>query len=314
MTLLLPPRWSSEQLELDRQAAIADFRRVRVEEPLEEYLEAFDTYRGTVEDLLETTVDLQQLADLTEQVLTDPALQLAVRYLAGPPISKDDLMVVAEAESLAPGRIKADPEMAKRVIDTVLLALDRRRFPWVAEDREPEPAEKEAATLASAALMASRRVLSSRANVGKAEQEQAVEEALLACGFKKVAARDIPTLDKAPGDGEFCRESRFGDRKADLVVGLWDGRKMPIEAKVSNSSTNSIKRLNNDAVVKAKHWLEQFGTRSVVPSAVLAGVFKLSHLERAQNDDLTLFWAHTLSALTDWIAQLGGPPAAAPTP
>jgi hypothetical protein len=303
VTLVLPPRWSSEQLDLDRQAAITEFRRVRVEEPLEDYHEAFDEYRGAVEDLLETTVDLQQLAELAEHVLRDPALQLAVRYLAGPPISKDDLMIVAEAESLAPGRIKQDPDMAKRIIDTVLLALDRRRFPWVAEDREPEPAEREAATLASAALMASRRVLTSRANLGKTEQEQAVEDALIGAGFEKVAARDISTLDKAPGDGEFCRESKFGDRKADLVIGLWDGRNMPIEAKVSNSSTNSIKRLNNDAVVKAKHWIGEFGTRSVVPTAVLSGVFKLSHLERAQNDELTLFWAHSLAALTDWIEQ-----------
>lgn len=297
----IPPRWSSEQLDSDRQAAIAEFRRVRVDEPLEDYLEAFDDYRGTVEDLLETTVDLQQLAELAEQVLRDPELQLAVRYLAGPPISKDDLMVVAETESLAPGRLAADPEMARRVIETVLLALDRRRFPWVAEAREPEPAEREAATLASAALMASRRVLTARATLGKTQQEQAVEDALVGLGFEKVAAREIPTLDKAPGDGEFCRESKFGDRKADLIVGLWDGRNMPIEAKVSNSSTNSIKRLNNDAAVKAKHWSSEFGTRSVVPTAVLSGVFKLSHLQRAQADGLTLFWAHNLAALTEWI-------------
>src|SRR5205823_10705238 len=140
--------WSSEQLDLDRQAAIAEFRRVRVEEPLEDYHEAFDEYRGAVEDLLETTVDLQLLGELAEQVLRDPALQLAVRYLAGPPISKDDLLVVAESDSIAPGRLKADPEMARRLIDTVLLALDRRRFPWVTEGRDPEPAEREAAALA----------------------------------------------------------------------------------------------------------------------------------------------------------------------
>ena len=43
----------------------------------------------------------------------------------------------------------------------------------------------------------------------------------------------------------------LGTRKADVLVGLHDRRLMPIEAKVSNSFTNSIKRLNNDAAVKA---------------------------------------------------------------
>jgi hypothetical protein len=44
--------------------------------------------------------------------------------------------------------------MAERVIETVLIGLDRRRFPWVVEGRGPEASEREAAALASAALMA----------------------------------------------------------------------------------------------------------------------------------------------------------------
>ena len=157
-----PPRWTEAELEAARQTAIEAFRTERMQEPLEAYLETFDEYRGAVEDLLEATVNLTQLSEATEQVLTDPALLEAVRYLAGPPISADDLKVLADVESLAAGRLRNDPEMAQRVIDTVLLALDRRRFPWVAEDREPDEAEREAAALASAALMATSRVQTNR--------------------------------------------------------------------------------------------------------------------------------------------------------
>ncbi|HXV05352.1 MAG TPA: XamI family restriction endonuclease, partial [Solirubrobacterales bacterium] len=149
MTVVEPPRWSDEELEVDRRAAITRFRDERLEEPLEQYLETFDTYRGVVEDLLETTVDLTKLSPLDIQVLTDPDLLLALRYLAGPPISQDDLKELAEA-SLAPSRLKNDADMAQRVVETILVALDRRRFPWVAEGREPEPSEREAAALASA--------------------------------------------------------------------------------------------------------------------------------------------------------------------
>src|SRR5947207_2658408 len=124
-----PPRWTEAELDAARQTAVVAFRTERMQEPLEAYLEAFDEYRSAVEDLLEATVDLTQLAQVTEQVLTDPALLEAVRYLAGPPISADDLKVLADVESLAAGRVRADPEMGQRVVDTVLLALDRRRFP-----------------------------------------------------------------------------------------------------------------------------------------------------------------------------------------
>ena len=96
-------------------------------------------------------------------------------------------------------------------------------------------------------------------------------------------------------------ETKLGSRKADLLVGLWDSRTMPIECKVSNSFTNSIKRLNNDAAVKAQIWKEDFGVLQVVPSAVLTGVYKLKNLKQAQSRGLTLFWEHDLGSLTDWI-------------
>jgi hypothetical protein len=297
----MTPPWDTDRLETDRQAAIEVFRKERMTEPLEQYVEAFDDYRGAVEDLLETTVDLSQLAYLAVDVLTDPALLDAVRYLAGPPLSRDDLQVIAEVTSLAPGRLRAEPDMARQVIETVLLGLDRRRFPWVVEDREPEPAEREAATLASAALMASQRIQTARRSEGKTAQEDAVAEELISVGFKQVPTRPIHQLGDAPAPGEFCRETMFGSRKADFVIGLWDGRWMPLECKVSNSEVNSIKRLNNDAAVKAVEWVKEFGARGVVPGAVLAGVFKRTHLEYAQERGLSLYWAHDLGELTGWI-------------
>jgi hypothetical protein len=297
-----PPRWTEADLEAARQTAIEAFRTERMQEPLEAYLEAFDEYRGAVEELLEATVDLTQLSDASEQVLTDSALLEAVRYLAGPPISSDDLKVLANVESLAAGRLRADPEMAQSVIDTVLLALDRRRFPWVAEARDPDEAEREAAALASAALMATSRVQTNRRNESKEQQEQAVADRLVEAGFDKVPApRRVATLAAAPAPGQFCRETMFGTRKADLLIGLWDDRKMPLECKVSNSATNSIKRINNDAAVKAVRWIDEFGTQGVVPAAVLSGVYKLSHLVSGQANGLTLIWAHDLDALIDWV-------------
>ena len=69
--------------------------------------------------------------------------------------------------------------------------------------------------------------------------------------------------------------------EAAVVVRLWDGRLMPIECKVSNSQVNSIKRLTNDAAVKARIWIDDLGRNNVVPAAILSGVFGLRHLRGA---------------------------------
>lgn len=295
-----PPRWSNQDLDDARLVAIDLFRQQRMAEPLEAYLGYFDQVRAAVENLLEMTVDLSTITDSAIEVLTDPDLLEAVRYLAGPPISADDLKVVADAR-LSPSALRSDPDMARRVIDTILLGLDRNRFPWVAEDREPTEGERGAAAMASAALIASRRVMTARANESKSEQEQLVKDRLLHEGFTEVAAREIPTLDQAPALGEFCGESLFGSRKADVVIRLWDSRVLALECKVSNSSTNSVKRLNNDAAVKAGIWLNEFGSRQTVPAAMLGGVFKRHNLEQAQDNGLSLFWSHDLSRLTTFI-------------
>ncbi len=76
---------------------------------------------------------------------------------------------------------------------------------------------------------------------------------------------------------------------------------MAVECKVSNSSTNSVKRLNNDAAAKAESWIADFGRLNVVPTAVLGGVYKTHNLTDAQDRGLTLFWAHDMQRLTGWI-------------
>jgi len=301
--LIEPPVWTDDQLEADRTKAIAAFSKERLEEPLEDYLEAFDEYQGHIEVVLETTVDLTELDTTALDVLGDPRLLEAFRYLGGPPISEDDLKVLADARSLAPSTLQRKPELVQRLIGVVRQVLDRRRFAWVVERREPTEAERNAAILASAALMAASRTQTRRRTLGKDQQEEMVKAALRGLGFAEVSSRTIRTISNAPSPGEFCGESLLGTRKGDIIVRLWDERVMPIECKVSNSSTNSVKRLNNDAAVKATSWKTDFGLRQVVPSAVLSGVYKLHNLRDAQARGLTLFWAHDLTPLTDWIAR-----------
>jgi hypothetical protein len=302
MPQVRPPRWTDEQFETDRQIAIQIFREHRMREPLDQYLEAFDRTRDAMDTLLEITIDLTALLDNAVDVLSDRNLLPAVRYLAGPPISEDDLITLAVDASLAASRLRNDPDMARRIIEVVLLGVDRERFPWLSANREPRGDERHAAVMATAALLARQEVQTNRANESKDEQERAVKERLLQAGFREVSRRIIDNTSDAPEVGTFCGETMFGSGKADIVTRLYDGRIMPTEAKVSNSSTNSVKRLNRDAAAKARQWSQQFGTSNVVPVAVLAGVFKTHNLRSAQDDDnLTIFWAHNLDAMVQFI-------------
>lgn len=79
---MIPPhRWTAEEFDRDRTRAIGAFRRIRLEEPLEAYLDLFDRYHGVFEDLMETTVDLTGIQDNALEVLTDDKLMEAFRYL-----------------------------------------------------------------------------------------------------------------------------------------------------------------------------------------------------------------------------------------
>lgn len=298
-----PPIWSDEQLEADRLLAAEVFRRTRMEEPLEQYLRHFEQSQESMEDLIETTVDLSLLADEASYILTDQRLMDSFRFLASPFVSVDDLKTLADTNSLIPARIGRDPDLANRLVAIIRSGIDRRRFPWVTEGREPTPSERDAAILATAAIMATSKTQTERRNEGKKEQERKVHEALIESGLQEIELpRGISALDPYPSPGTFTKEIMVGTRKADIVVSLWDGRLLPIECKVSNSSTNSIKRINNDAAVKATEWRKEFGESRIVPAATLSGVYKLRNLTYAQDRGLTLFWAHGLSALTEWIS------------
>lgn len=300
--MILPPVWEQAQLVEEARIAITKFRNERLVEPLENWKRTVDHYQAMFSQLfrvygLENPANLSpaQVAEMFKTGLGD-----ALRYMAGPPISEDDLRVLADC-SLAPGRLGKNPQEAVRVLEIIVKTLDPRRFPWLAENRVATVEERDRAVLASAVLITAQRVSTARRSGGKNAQEASVQVALRTIGFRKVKPRTIRTLTDAPEPGEFSPECLVGSRKADIPVRLLDGRLMPIECKVSNSSTNSVKRLNNDAAVKAAIWHREFGTNQVVPTAVLSGVFNALNLEQAQTGGLTLFWAHRLNQLTDFI-------------
>ena len=298
-----PKSWSLEELTSDSETSRELFRKQRLDEPLALYSEFFNDFVpvfGRIIDRLPRlagdSIDPEAMPDLVQEgdSLT------AFRYLAAPPVSEDDLKTLAET-TLSATALRSNPAEARRVRDIVLHIIDPHRFPWIKEDRGPTPHERDRAVVASAALVAVRKVETSRRSGAKKEQEESVKAALREIGFAEVLSRDIPNLDAAPGRGEFCGECRLGGTRADLLIRLHDRRVMPVECKVSNSAVNSFKRINHEAAGKARDWLDGFGRRQTVPGAVISGVFNPANLETAQSEGLSLYWGHRLSDLRDFI-------------
>src|SRR3982751_4211892 len=96
MPQTLPPSWDLARLTSDAAAAIEFFREERMTEPLEVYSDHFQTARATMENLLESTVVLADPKKRALDLLTDPETLGVLQYLAGPPISRDDLETVGE--------------------------------------------------------------------------------------------------------------------------------------------------------------------------------------------------------------------------
>ena len=297
-----PPSWSTEQLSTDAKVASEKFRteRLRITGEWEVQYQLAEKKFETLFDLLD---DLK-LKDIPEKKLAEAYkkdLGEALRYVAGPPISDDDLKVIADVASIAPSVISRKPKELRKVYSVIERVVDVHRFPWIKTGKTPTRQQRKAALVASAVLLAAQRIATERRNEGKNNQENLVKNYLKSIGFKEVAPKSITTIVRGPQEGEFMPECQLGERKADVVVRLHDTRLLAIECKVSNSATNSVKRLNNDAAVKAKYWHDQFGISQVVPAALLSGVFKVVNLEQAQAQGLSIYWSHDLDKLGRFI-------------
>jgi len=300
-----PPRWTEADLLRDAAESAEGFRKERLAEPLIKWKTEFQTRAKEFKELFKfrgiihpTELSAADVVSIFESGFGD-----AFRYLAGPPISADDLKTLADVTSFTVANLTADEFAGAQTICEIFRAsVDPERFPWLAKNEEPSDTEISVAVAASAALFAGQRVQTARRHEAKNTQEDAVKEFLRGMGFLEFdTPKQIRTLEDAPPRGHFCNECMVGTRKADVPIRLFDGRLMPLECKSSYSALNSIKRINNDAAVKARSWLEEFGTFQVVPAALLSGVFGVANLLKAQDGQLTLFWSHRLDAMREFI-------------
>jgi len=253
-----------------------------------------------VKELFAATDNLRSLAK-GQAFGNSPRLVTPARYLGGPPISADDLDIIADGR--VANRRHLEARLAAAAASVIEAALDRRRFPWLfaAPPRKPSAAELKIALEWTAGLWAAQRVATKRRGESSARQEAAVSAVLKGCNFDVVRTGAIDVTAESLDKGQYCRETNVIGTKCDVPVKLRDGRLLLIECKVSNSSLNSVKRLIREIGGKARIWRSGFGDRAIT-AAVLSGVFKLRHLEEAQNQHgVVIFWESDLKPLRGFL-------------
>lgn len=295
MAFLKPRVWTESELAKSAAQAVDEFASSRRTEGISYYMIAFDDAATEVNSLLEKTDELNNLEAKATELFSDGKLR-EVRYLSSPAISEDDLKTISGLNSTSRTAL-SDEFNARLAIEVIRENLDTKRFPWMGESRLPTEEERNTAVVSTAALIAGQETQTKRRNLAKELQESAVAEYLKSLGYREVRRRHIRIVADAPKRGEYCRECKVSGKKADLVVGLADGRFMALECKVSNSEVNSFKRLNHETVEKVQHWNYAFGANGVVGAAVLAGVFKVANLKDAQEEGVSLFWSFDLTPL-----------------
>ena len=234
-------------------------------------------------------------------VFEKEATWTAMRYLAGPPISADDLYTLFDGPITAK-LIRSNRTVAMALAKLLDRWLDRSRFPWIGEKRKPTKAEFEAAVMATAFAIAVQRTQTGRRKEEKSSLEGSITETLKGLGYRRVPTLQtgMATMRDAPKAGTYMAACNIGKHNADFVIGLMDGRVLAIECKASNSALNSRKRVSKEAERDVAHWAETFG-KQVIAAIVLRGVFAASMIQEAEAAGLSVFWEHRLTDLKKFL-------------
>lgn len=294
------PVFSEQELDAQRQRAIALFIQERAQEGDASYRQAFETNRKLVERLFLST---KYLSVTDGNILSaNPDLIEVARFLAAPPVSEDDLDTLVGRRVATRKTLPA--ELAQAAFDVLGAMIDTIRCPWLREERAPSAAEIKEAIDWTAGLLTVEQLRTERRTESAKRQQEAVAQLLLNNGWQEAPRRPIQVLDDLPR-GHFSRESDVWGAKCDVPIRLHDGRLLALECKVSNSATNSVKRLIRETCGKASTWRQAAGDQ-IITGAVLAGVFKMKNLLEAQDDHhVVVFWEHDLSPLLQFISSGG---------
>jgi hypothetical protein len=264
---------------------------------------AKDEWRIAAAATLTATENLRNIAS----ALLASAGHLAVlRRLLSPPLSQDQLQLRCRAYSKGAEKsgssISADK--ADAIAKFILEWRDPQLTPWLDEGREPTTAELSATTEALALLIAAQVAATSKRTLLAAKQEADALALLTAKGWRQKSAPLITQSSQLLAR-EFMHKTRFATgtspQEVDIACGLGSSIILAMECKVTNDTTNSIKRVN-DILKKTSAWQTHWGS-FVRTAALLQGVIAYKDVGRLLEAGVQVFWSHRLEDFSVWLDQ-----------
>jgi hypothetical protein len=308
-----PQLWSADELARDaaesRRRFVAE-RSAALERERKVYAEWVARFASEARALLEASDDLQQL---TGESLHSRTLLDTARYAAAPLISLDDLDTLTDASFRLWVGQRTDrgntptAEAFAAAARVIAERIDPARAPWLGEGRAPTASEREIFIRLTASVRAMSKLATARRIEGSSRQEKAVRRAAEAAGYVAVSPPGTLTdpIQEMPPGSFAVASRRLSGTNMDVPIRLHEGHPtgllfLAVEAKVSNSSINSRKRLL-EVTRKRETWDASGQIYSFRTAAVLAGSFDVPRLLEAQEAGVMLFWEHRLHDLTSFL-------------
>jgi hypothetical protein len=168
----LPPVWTPEELTRDAQASLEAFVSCRLNESADRFPSHVKERRrhlGKLIRLLSAFDPDNPDRDLLNAIVFDENLLAAPRYVAAPPVSEDDLMVLVTRRSIRLSRrlIDQEPQLLDETMKLICSLADTARFPWLKTGRRPRGSDLKLAIRATAAMHAFQRLQTERRAYGK---------------------------------------------------------------------------------------------------------------------------------------------------
>ena len=263
--------------------------------------EAVSEARTTIFDALKASNNLLVVSKALE---FNGSYMTVFRHVLAPPLSQDQFKLACSSwpkSSEKSGR-GLDPSVSAECEEAIIAYHDRALIPWLDRKRPPSFGEVRRLVHRVVPLIARQRFETVRRNRLANAQENAMIHLLNDLGWQKMPSKQIDTRAALPSKS-YMHKTRFATstrpQEVDVACGLGGSVVLATECKVTNDSTNSVKRVN-DVLKKATAWKEHWGN-FVKTAALLQGVIKPSDVERLLDADVEVFWSHDLDDLRAWL-------------
>lgn len=251
-----------------------------------------------------TLAQTSNLADIASALRSGGRHMLVLRQMLAPPLSQDQFAIVCSdySKSAENGDRSIPAESAERIAETVLALRDTRLLGWIGDNRAPTGGEVEKVILGITPLLAAQLHLTAKRTGVSNLQEEAIVELLTARNWERLPSR---LVDRGAllGKRQFMKKTKFATttrpQEVDIACGLGGTLVLAMECKVSNDTTNSVKRIN-DVLKKAAAWREHWGS-FVQPAALLQGVIGYKDVQRLLHAGVIVFWSHDLPRFERWV-------------